>query len=206
MKGVCQVQVDKYPGIWVPTIQCGPQLYVYWNKPTRQFLGFNSFFYFFHFNFSSSIPVIIYILPPIRRTYFNNSFNALFNSPCFMYKDILSTQFSSVHRYLDVCTECRTALSYSIVIYICRLLHRDWKRQRDTFIKPNPYLSLLYPGSMFFTSVNFTPCSLIIQFQFSDPYSSDRQRDRPDEHALQGEVPQGHPADGGETQELYYRS
>ena len=78
--------------------------------------------------------------------------------------------------------------------------------ERYIFIKPKPYLSLLYPGSMFFIFVNFTPCLLIVKFQFSDPYSSDRQRDRPDEHALQGEVPQGHSADGGETQELYYRS
>lgn len=92
------------------------------------FLGSTLFFYFFHFYFSSSIPVIIYILPPIRRTNFNNSFDALFNSPCFMY-------------IVQFCTQIRRRLyrvqnSFILFyrkIYICRLLHREWKRQRDTF-------------------------------------------------------------------------
>jgi hypothetical protein len=42
--------------------------------------------------------------------------------------------------------------------------------------------------------------------QLAHPHSADRQRDRADEHALQGEVPQGHPADGGAAQQLHQRS
>jgi len=42
--------------------------------------------------------------------------------------------------------------------------------------------------------------------QLAYPHTAHRQRDRADEHAVQGEVPQGHPADGGATQQLHQRS
>ena len=50
-------------------------------------------------------------------------------------------------------------------------------------------------------------CYLIIIFfvQFPHPDASDWQWDRVDEHAVQGEVPEGHAADGGEAQQLHLR-
>ncbi len=47
---------------------------------------------------------------------------------------------------------------------------------------------------------------LCVCVQLAHPHSADRQRDRADEHAVQGEVPQGHPADGGAAQQLHQRS
>ena len=53
--------------------------------------------------------------------------------------------------------------------------------------------------------MNFCLKKSVFLLQLSYPNTSDRQRDRADEHAVQGEVPQGHPADGGEAQQLYQR-
>ena len=48
-----------------------------------------------------------------------------------------------------------------------------------------------------------TPVVNVSFFQLTHPYPTDRQWDSADEHPLQGEVPQGHPGDGGEAHQVH---